>query len=39
MTTDLEALLTAHAAELDRHLDKLKDEIMRVVGGKVRSGG
>lgn len=35
MTTDLEALLTAHAAELDQHLDALKDEILRVVSMKA----
>ncbi|GAX79813.1 hypothetical protein CEUSTIGMA_g7253.t1 [Chlamydomonas eustigma] len=35
MTTDLEALLTAHAAELDRHLEGLKEEIMRLVSAKA----
>jgi hypothetical protein len=35
MTTDLEALLTAHATELDIHLDTLKDEILNVVSSKV----
>ncbi len=35
MTTDLEALLTSHAAELDRHLDALKEEILKLVSAKA----
>ena len=35
MTTDLEALLTAHASELDRHLEALKEEILHVIGTKA----
>ena len=35
MTTDLEELLTAHAAELDRHLEALKDEILELVATKA----
>ncbi|KAG1668838.1 hypothetical protein FOA52_004933 [Chlamydomonas sp. UWO 241] len=35
LTVDLEALLTAHAAELDRHLDLLKGEILRSVETKA----
>jgi len=35
MTTDLEALLTAHAAELDRHLLALKEDIMKAVATKA----
>lgn len=31
MTTDLEALLTEHAHELDNHLDKLKADLMSVL--------
>lgn len=35
MTTDLEALLTAHASELDRHLEVLKEEILHVIETKA----
>ena len=35
MTSDLEARLTAHAGELDRHLEALKDEILQLVSMKA----
>lgn len=34
LTTDLEALLAAHATELDKHLEAQKVELLRVLGGK-----
>eukprot|EP00955_Chlamydomonas_euryale_P055706 356188-Chlamydomonas_euryale.AAC.12 len=35
MVCDLEALLTAHAAELDRHMDGMRDEILASVSDKA----
>ena len=35
MTTDLESLLTAHATEMDRHLDALKRETLVLIGTKA----
>lgn len=35
LTTDLEALLAAHATELDKHLEAQKVELLRVLGGKA----
>lgn len=34
LTSDLEALLTAHATEMDRHLDALKKETLVLMGTK-----